>query len=179
VLFFSLAEAYISNAITDFTKDTIDEYLPGKVHEIAVALTWIPEPRPPKSGSVELGDFAVSKKYKDNFLHRLEFGRSSLRALQIETPAPVPIEWEEPTPASIIQQFQDDTKLSNTDIVHKMNQLKQTCDLKTFLRIKHPPELPRNPHIETILKLHAVIVAESPDLFRELNYRQLFWRRKQ
>jgi hypothetical protein len=178
VLFFGLAEAHMSAGISDLAEDAIERYFPGKVHDIAVALTWIPEPKAPKRGGVELGDLMVSEPYRHDFLQRLSFALSSLRAFQTETPAIEPVEWEEPTPASILRRFQDDTKLTNADIVRKMNQLRYTCDTKTFLRIKHPPKALRATRIETVLKLHAVIVSESPELFKDLNYRHLFWRRK-
>jgi len=169
-IYFRLAETHL-DAGGELTEGIVKEYLPGQVFSLAVQCGWIPEPDTPGGGGVWLGDWEVSKEQHAAFLEDLPL---EIVLSWITNP-----QWVTPTPATILKQFQDDTKLTNADIVRKMNQLRHTCDMKTFLRIKHPPKASRATRIETVLRLHQVIVEESPELFKDLNYRLLFWRRNQ
>jgi hypothetical protein len=167
-IYFRFAETYL-DAGGELGEEIVRTYLPGQVFSLSVQCGWRPEPKP---GNCWLGDWPVTKKQQDDFLDDLP-----LEIVENWGKQPTP-PWVNPTPAMILEQFQDDTKLTNADIVRKMNQLRHTCDMKTFLRIKHPPKAVRATRIETILRLHQVIVGESPELFKGLNYRHLFWRRK-
>ena len=177
---FDIAQCYVAfadiylDAGGRFTDEVLNSYLLGKTFDFAVAVDWIP-PMDVENG-LPLGEWSITSQYRKAFIGCLE-DLGIVNGLTIEL-SDNP-EWDEPTPASILKRFQDDTKLTNADIVRKMNQLRYTCDMKTFLRIKHPPKALRATRIETVLRLHQVIVAESPELFKDLNYRHLFWRRKQ
>ncbi|HWB86332.1 MAG TPA: hypothetical protein VG675_19480 [Bryobacteraceae bacterium] len=68
---YAIAEALLEGGCR-IRAEHASEYIPGQVFKVAVEAGWIPEPTETCSDAVSLGDFKVSRNFRDEFIRMLD-----------------------------------------------------------------------------------------------------------
>ena len=189
-IFTQIAYYHFANMLADvkphFAFEDV-EPIAGRVYSLFVEIAVFSDPKEVdyggdySDGGKKLGSYTVPTWFYNGFVDNLRESIANLTDLARANEAPQPtarkkskgIEWREPHPKLIIDQFQKETKFSNDAVAEKIG-----CDLQTFKRIKYEPNKARSPHFETMDKLHKLIVTQTPDLFPSLTISSLYWRPK-
>jgi hypothetical protein len=160
-VYFRLAEVFL-DAGGELTEETVKDYLPGQVFNLALECDLMPEPEAPAGDGVQLGDCEVTKEYRDAFLDDLP--------LEMFASRPTSAEGVALSPKQLMDLFKN---LSNDYWTLERIAEKIGCDPQTLSRIRNGTRGQEG----TLSALATLMNREFPNEFANLPWIHLRWPR--